>query len=163
MSICVDLWFQAWVLMQYNVSEISDFIAMKNATGLSKDDKGILSSLWGWIFGGGGSSGGGVSSGGTSSGVSNEISVEDAESPGAPVDFPTCNCREFAFALCLLTVGWNGEQLACAEQRCYARHSEWGHARRKHYNIDTFAIRVRMIQISAESSTLCCWFLCSGF
>jgi hypothetical protein len=84
--------------MQYNISEISEFIAMKNATGMSKDDKGILSSLWGWIFGGGSGGsggGGGISSGGGSSSGSNEISVEDAESPGIPVNFPTCDCREF--------------------------------------------------------------------
>ena len=96
--------------MQYNISEISEFIAMKNATGMSKDDKGILSSLWGWIFGGGsGGSGGGVSSGGggSSSGASNEISVEDAESPGTPVNFPTCDCREFCvlYLHCIRVVG----------------------------------------------------------
>jgi len=75
--------------MQYNISEISEFIAIKNATGLSKDDKGILSSLWGWIFGGGSGS-----SSGTSGTSSNEISVEEPESPGSPVDFPTCDCSE---------------------------------------------------------------------
>ncbi|XP_059482693.1 trypsin-1-like [Neocloeon triangulifer] len=81
----------AWVLMHYNVSEISEFIAIKNATGVSKDDKGVISSLWSWIFSGG--SGSSSSTGGTSGGSSSEVSVEDAESAGTPVNFPTCDCK----------------------------------------------------------------------
>ncbi|CAB3364850.1 Hypothetical predicted protein [Cloeon dipterum] len=84
----------SWVLMHYSVRDISDFISIKNATGISKDDKGILSNLWNWIFSGSGSTSGTTVGGGTNPDTGSAgVSVEDVETTGPAVNFPTCDCK----------------------------------------------------------------------